>query len=499
MNRSALLLAGAAAILGLSACDSFKEAMTAHVDTVAEAGSQELSVEELANLLGESPLPLQEEVARAVAQVWINYQLLGQAAAAGDSLTDPALIREAMWSQYASIRANRYMETVAADWRTEPSPVAESEYNQGNLLAASHILIGFPGAPQTTPTDAVRDSVRRVAEQVASQTTAANFAEMAARHSTDESNKAQGGSLGIFAPQQMIPEFSRAVAALRPGEISRPVLTSYGYHIIRRTPFAEVDQQQLAGLEAQRKAFVAETTFQAKVKQDARVTIRPNIAGTIREVAEDPDAHRRSRTVLATHAGGDFTAGRLAQWIQVAPPQQNLRQQIAQMPDSMAPRVVEMFLFNDLVLARADSAKIEVDTTQAREMERAFVAAVTGAWSGLGVSPAGLVDSANASANRATIAAQRVDQYFSQLVKNEVPFVQVPPPVEMALRDKYEYEVNDAGITRALELAGRVRAKADSARAAGQPPTAVPMPGMPGAPAAPGPQAGQPAAPPAGR
>ena len=497
MNRSALLLAGALAVVGLSACDSFKEAMTAHVDTVAEAGSQELSVEQLANLLGESPLPLQEEVARAVSHVWINYQLLGQAAAAGDSLSDPALIRDAMWSQYASIRANRYMETVSQDWRTEPTPVSEGDYNQGNLLGASHILVGFPGAPAQQPTDAVRDSVRRVAEQVAAQTTAANFAQMAARYSTDESNKRQGGALGLFAPQQMVPEFSRAVAGLQPGEISRPVLTPFGYHIIRRTPFSEIDQQQLAGMEAQRKTFVAETTFQAKIRTDARVTIRPNLAATIREVAEDPDAHRKDKTVLATYSGGEFTAGRLAQWIQVAPPQQNLRQQIATMPDSMAPRVVEMFLFNDLVLARADSAKIEVDTLQAREMERAFVSAVTSAWAGLGVAPATLQDSAG-SGDKSAAAAQRVNQYFAQLVRNEAPFVQVPPPVEMALRDKYEYEVNDAGITRALELAGRVRAKADSARAAGQPPTAVPMPGGPAGEPAP-PQGAAPAAPPAGR
>jgi peptidyl-prolyl cis-trans isomerase D len=238
---------------------------------------------------------------------------------------------------------------------------------------------------------------------------------------------------------------------------------------------------------------VAESTYRANLERAQRVAIRPNVAATVKEVGEDPDAHRDDRTVLATHAKGEFTAGRLAQYVIASPPQQQLRQQIAMMPDSMAPRVVEQFVFLDLVLAQADSANVQVDTAQQREIERAFVAAVTSAWRGLGIAPAQLADSAQTAAARDSMAAARVERYFEALVKGEAPFVQIPPPIETALKEKYSYKVNDAGVERALELATRVRAKADSARAAQQPPTAVPMPGAPqGAP-----QGGQPAAPPA--
>lgn len=488
MKRSVLLLAGA--VVGLSACDSFREAMTAHVDTAARAGSQELSVQQLAELLGNAPMPLNKDVAKAVAQVWVDYQLLGQAAVVGDSLSDPATVNAAMWSQFANLRVSRLMQEISKDWTAPPTPPTEGEYNQGSVLAASHILFRFPeGQP---PSDAVRDSVRKAAEAVHAQVTPSNFADMARRYSGDGSAQ-QGGDLGVFPAGMMVPEFGRAVAALKPGEISQPVLTQFGYHIIMRTPFAALDKDQYAQLAAQQKGVAAESTFKAKVEDAARVNVRPDAAKTVKAVAEDPEGHRKDKAVLATwNNGGQFTAGRLAEWIQAAPPQQQMRQQIAAMPDSMAPQVVRQFVFFDLLLEKADSAKIQVDSAEARELHQAFTGAVTSAWSGLGVSPSALSDSAQSQADRGRLAAARVNEYFSKLVQNEVPFVQVPPPIENVLRDKYSYKVNDAGLDRALELAAGIRAAADSARAANQPPTAVPMPGAATPPAG----SAQPAPPP---
>ena len=81
----------------LVACDGFKEAMTAHVDVAARAGSQELSVTRLAEMLGASKIPLRRDVVQTVADMWVNYQLLARAAAHNDSLNQQQLIDEAMW------------------------------------------------------------------------------------------------------------------------------------------------------------------------------------------------------------------------------------------------------------------------------------------------------------------------------------------------------------------------------------------------------------------
>lgn len=60
-----------------------------------------------------------------------------------------------------------------------------------------------------------------------------DFVELAKTYSTDTSNNQQGGELGYFSKGQMTPEFEEAAFSLKVGEISDPVKTEFGYHIIK--------------------------------------------------------------------------------------------------------------------------------------------------------------------------------------------------------------------------------------------------------------------------
>ena len=59
-----------------------------------------------------------------------------------------------------------------------------------------------------------------------------NFAEDAQRYSVDGS-ASQGGDIGWISPGDTVPAFERAMTQLKDGEISEPVRTEYGYHLIQ--------------------------------------------------------------------------------------------------------------------------------------------------------------------------------------------------------------------------------------------------------------------------
>lgn len=60
-----------------------------------------------------------------------------------------------------------------------------------------------------------------------------DFAALAKEYSKDTANAANGGELGTFSKGQMVKEFEDAVFSLKEGEISAPVKTQFGYHIIK--------------------------------------------------------------------------------------------------------------------------------------------------------------------------------------------------------------------------------------------------------------------------
>lgn len=83
-----------------------------------------------------------------------------------------------------------------------------------------------------------------------------NFAELARLHSQDGS-ATKGGDLGWLYPGDTVPEFERAMNELKPGEVSRPVKSPFGYHLIevleRRVQEVSSDRQRNAARQALRE------------------------------------------------------------------------------------------------------------------------------------------------------------------------------------------------------------------------------------------------------
>lgn len=470
--RAAALLT-AASLMVLTACEGFREAMTAHVDVAARAESQQLSVQRLADLMGKSQVPVSKEVAQSIADLWVNYQLLAKAGASGDSLADTTLIDEVMWPVYTQSRTTKWYQVVASSWVIDTSNL-EQKYNEGQqLLAARHILFMVPAGQEATGSD----SIRRKADGVLKRATSSNFAALAKQYGSD-GTKDTGGDLGVFPPASMIPEFSAAVAALKPGEIGPLVKTQHGYHIVRRNTYAEAREQFRSQYEGQQRTRI-ESTYVAGVESAGKIQFRPNVAKVVKDVAADPEGHANDRTVIATSILGDFTAAKLNRWLNGFSQPEQIRTQLQQIPDSQITVFVRNLIRNELFIRQADSAKVKLDTAEVSSIRQAFRSMVQNTMMGLQVAPSTLQDSAKTPAERERLAASRVDGYLDRLLAQQEGYVQVPPPLAQALRERYEGRANAAGLTRAVEAGQKIRAVADSAKAAAQPKSAVPMPGAP--------------------
>jgi peptidyl-prolyl cis-trans isomerase D len=473
--RSAVLLS----VIGLAACSGLKDALTAHVDTVARAGGQELTVQRLSAMMASAKAPARKDVALAITNIWVNYQLLGAAAAHGDSLNDQKLIDDGMWAQVAQIKLKKLFAAVAAAQPAIDPASYEKHYDAGDMLAARHILIM---ANKRSAKPAEIETARKKAEGIRKQVNAGNFAAMATKYTEDPSGKTTGGDLGVFQKGQMVPEFQAGLLALKPGEISDLVQTDYGFHIIMRETWNDA-KDKFTKSYGQIAAQSAESTYGANIEKAAKIEVKPAAAKTIRAIAADLDAYRDDHTAIASARNVDMNAAKVAKWMAAYPPQAQIREKLQQLPDSVMGLFAKQLIVNELMLQAADSAKIVLDSGEKANLKNAFVGSVWNSYNGLNITPKSLSDSAKTESAREKLAATRIEAFMDQLLANKAQFVDVSEPVSRALRTKFEARVVSAGIDRAVTAAQKAVAKDDSAKAKNMPRSEVPAPGPAAAPA----------------
>ncbi len=96
-----------------------------------------------------------------------------------------------------------------------------------------------------------------------------DFAKLAEEYSQDPANASNGGELGYFGKGKMVPEFEEAVFAMEVDEISGPVKTSHGFHIIHLTDKKEAAEATLEDS----KEEVKDTLFERKMQTEYGVLI----------------------------------------------------------------------------------------------------------------------------------------------------------------------------------------------------------------------------------
>lgn len=110
-----------------------------------------------------------------------------------------------------------------------------------------------------------------------------DFGEAAAQFSADSSSFNKGGDIGWFHQGQLLPELEEAVGNLAIGEMSQPIQTIYGYHLIKllgkkpshQVPFAEINQENLKNKLIKKHRDTRMENLLAKLRQSAKIRIIP--------------------------------------------------------------------------------------------------------------------------------------------------------------------------------------------------------------------------------
>jgi peptidyl-prolyl cis-trans isomerase C len=155
-------------------------------------------------------------------------------------LDDTAAYKDQQMFQSANMLAGLTYDALGKDAKVDDAEIQkyyDAHKGEFERVKARHILIRAAGSPLPVRPGAKEvpeaDALAKAQEIRKKIEGGADFAELARTESDDTTSGAQGGDLGFFGRNQMVPPFEEAAFAMKAGELSQPVKTPFGYHIIK--------------------------------------------------------------------------------------------------------------------------------------------------------------------------------------------------------------------------------------------------------------------------
>ena len=291
MKKTVLTLSLAASVLALAACsnDNADDSVivSSEVGDITKAdlyeemktsiGDQAIQIMMIEKVLAEeyevTDKEVQAEIDRSKEEMGENYE----AFLAQNNQTEE--------SYEKVIRLNLLQEKALTDGVEVTDEEIQAHYDrQGIEVNARHILV------------ADAETAATVKEELDA---GGDFAALAEEYSTDPGSAANGGSLDWFGAGAMVPEFEEAAFSLEIDEISEPVQSQHGFHIIQVTDKREVEGQK--PLEDQKEEIRSELAMQnadqaallpkiAALMEEAKVEIKDeDLKGALDEIM-NPEA-----------------------------------------------------------------------------------------------------------------------------------------------------------------------------------------------------------------
>ena len=166
---------------------------------------------------------------------------------------------------------------------------AVKQIGEEKEVHARHILFRVAAGDDK----ASKEAEEKVKAVIARLKKGEDFAKVATEVTEDPSGKANGGDLGYFTKDQMVPEFSEAAFKLDKGQISDPVKTQFGWHVIKVEDKRVKPAPKFEDVKAQIENFVtrkAQAELVTKLRADAKVERMDKPAETAKDAAPAKDA-----------------------------------------------------------------------------------------------------------------------------------------------------------------------------------------------------------------
>jgi len=236
-------------------------------DTVAKVGKQKITLDDYKFVLQRRfPGKALAKIDSAQRFSILNYMIgkYRQANAAMDLKLDTSLVfRSDMENFKARLIGNKYFERVIVDKMIPEKELRDNFERQRYEVKAQHILIAYKGA-RASRAERSKEEALKLAEKIAKKAKEGkvSFAYLAEKYSDDPSAKKNKGDLGYFTWGQMVGPFQEKAFSMKPGEISDPVETAYGFHIIklidkRKNPFFNEENYQQQKEDIKRNLYFA--------------------------------------------------------------------------------------------------------------------------------------------------------------------------------------------------------------------------------------------------
>ncbi len=263
---------------------------------LAQVGKYKLTLKEFNDQIHSLPPQLQMAVQRnpqlkkQLLERWVQLNLMAMEARK-ENLQDKPDVKKRIEEMTNALLAQEYMrENISDKAKVSDSEIKayynkhKSEFMQPEQVRARHILIKVPANADKKKWEEAKKKALEIRAKILK---GESFSKLAQKYSDDPGSKARGGDLGYFRKGQMVPEFEKTAFSLKKGQISQPVKTTFGYHIIKLEDRKPSKQRSLKEVKQEirqkllrKKQIKLRDEIVARLKKKYPVTMNEGLLGS---------------------------------------------------------------------------------------------------------------------------------------------------------------------------------------------------------------------------